>query len=172
MKYYTVKQLAEKFNVTKQAVRFIINKPEYQQYLSKQKVNDRKTTVLNQNGYNVLSKHFTKAKSKNKNNNSDKKQKAKSKDYDREILLDMIATLKKELDSVHTELQHEQELHLIDKKQMANDKQKMILLENKVKEMQLLQEKQSKKQNEKSKDKENNKEEQATISKKWWQFWK
>ncbi len=109
MKYYTVKQLAEEFNVTKQAVRFIINKPEYQQYLSKQKVNDRKTTVLNQNGYNVLSKHFTKTKSK---------------DYDREILLDMIATLKKELDSVHTELQHEQELHLIDKKQIANDKQK------------------------------------------------
>lgn len=172
MEYYTVKQLAEEFNVTKQAVRFVINKPEYQQYLSKQKINDRKTTVLDQNGYNMLFKHFTKAKSKNKNNDFNKKQKAKSKDYDREILLDMITTLKKELDNVHTELQHEQELHLIDKKQIANDRQKIILLENKVKEMQLLQEKQNKKQNEKAKDKENDNEEQTTISKKWWQFWK
>ena len=180
MEYYTIKQLADEFHVTPQAIRFVINKSEYQSYLSKQKVNDRKTTVLDQNGYELLSKHFTKAKNKKQNNDFSKKQKTKNKIKNKnnnyQILLDMIATLKKELDSVHTELQHEQELHLIDKKQIANDKQKIILLENQIKEMTLLKEKQSKKQNEKIKDKENDNEEdikkEPPTKKSWWQFWK
>lgn len=192
MAYYTIKQLADKFNVSRQAIQFLLKKDEYQPYLSKQRIGSRTLIVINNEGYQLLKDHFaineqandTNKTSKENNTNAKDTSKKQTKQTNNDLLLDTIQTLKKELehahnelDKVHTELQHEQELHLIDKKQLTKEHERVGLLETQVKELQTLQTKQANyKQDQQTNNtsdtsKENNLDKEKTT-KKWWQFWK
>lgn len=51
---HTIKQLAEEFNVSRQAIQFLFKKDEYQPYLSKQRVGSRTLIVINDEGYQLL----------------------------------------------------------------------------------------------------------------------
>lgn len=189
-KYYTIKELANIFDVTRQAIQFLLKKEEYQPYLSKQRIKGRTLIVINNEGYQLLKDHFmfdeqannTKETNKqSKNNASDTSKKQTSKTNDN-LLQDTIKTLKKELEhahkeleSVHTELQHEQELHLIDKKQLVKEKEHITELQQQVKKLKLLQEKQDEQTKEKQtsqNEQTNNKKDTNKTSKHWWQFWK
>ncbi len=71
----------------------------------------------------------------------------------------------------------EQELHLIDKKQLTKEREHVGLLETQVKELQAIQTKQA---NDKQDQQENNTNDTSKkdnlgkekATKKWWQFWK
>ena len=195
MEYYTIKQLAEQFEVSRQAIQFLFKKDEYKPYLSKQRIGGRTLIVLNSEGYQLLKQHFAvdeqneqANKETNTNNinkeNASKTNKEQVKQENSKLLLDTIETLKKELehahdelDKVHTELQHEQELHLIDKKQLTKEREHVGLLETQVKELQAIQTKQA---NDKQDQQENNTSDTSKednldkekATKKWWQFWK
>lgn len=195
MEYYTIKQLAEQFEVSRQAIQFLFKKDEYKPYLSKQRIGGRTLIVLNSEGYQLLKQHFAvdeqseqANKETNTNNinkeNASKTNKEQVKQENSKLLLDTIETLKKELehahdelDKVHTELQHEQELHLIDKKQLTKEREHVGLLETQVKELQAIQTKQA---NDKKDQQENNTSDTSKednldkqkATKKWWQFWK
>lgn len=181
MTYYTVKQLAEKFGVSVQAIHKELKKDEYQSFIEKKNINSHSTMVVSEIGLNKLNQHFKRfnqslnqfikpSKSDDSNNNGasnlnqfnqddsnkNNSNKAESislinqlKEQNNE-LKHTIAILEKETNQLHTELQHEQELHLMDQKQVKE-------LENKLKMLE--------KPNE---DKEIKKE----PPKKWWQFWK
>ena len=58
MKYYTVKQLAEKFKVTPQAIRKELKKAQYKNTISRQQVGNYMMLVVNQVGNQLLTKHF------------------------------------------------------------------------------------------------------------------
>ena len=195
MTYYTIKQLADTFDVSRQAIQFLFKKDEYKPYLSKQRIGGRTLIVLNSEGYQLLKQHFAvdeqneqANKETNTNNinkeNASKTNKEQVKQENSKLLLDTIETLKKELEhahdelaKVHTELQHEQELHLIDKKQLTKEREHVGLLETQVKELQAIQTKQA---NDKQDQQENNTNDTSKednldkekATKKWWQFWK
>ena len=192
MTYYTIKQLADTFDVSRQAIQFLFKKDEYKPYLSKQRVGGRTLIVINDEGYQLLKNHFAidgqneqanHTTNTSKENNTNKKYTSKEQ-ANNALLLDTIETLKKELEhahdelaKVHTELQHEQELHLIDKKQLTKEREHVGLLETQVKELQAIQTKQA---NDKQDQQENNTNDTSKednldkekATKKWWQFWK
>ncbi len=195
MAYYTIKQLADTFEVSRQAIQFLFKKDEYKPYLSKQRVGGRTLIVINDKGYQLLKNHFAidgqneqakQTTDTNKTNNTNTKytSKEQAKQTNNALLLDTIETLKKELehahdelDKVHTELQHEQELHLIDKKQLTKEREHVGLLETQVKELQAIQTKQAndKQDQQTSNTSDTSKEDnlgKEKATKKWWQFWK
>ena len=204
MNYYTVKQLAKEFHVSRQAIHQQLNKNLYKNHISKKKINNFNSTVVDKAGYIILKKHFNVDnvvnvqidKVDNIVDKIDKVDKSKIDKVDKvdnitnadikaispntdkilikklnykidnlvdkvDKLVDQVDKLVKDIDyfkksneSLIEALQHEQELHLMDQKQVKT-------LENKIKELQ-----QPKKKVE---------EEQQIVEehkKHWWQFWK
>ena len=182
MAYYTIKQLADEFNVTKQAIRYQIISKKLKKFTSKQSINGIDTLIVNDKGYyeikkvyqNNNDKNFTSKVTSNKDDftsndsskfyskNSDKITSKEKRFTSKDILSEKERTLSllikenevlhDEIKQLHTELQHEQELHLMDQKQVK-------ALENKVKQLESPQE-------------ENEDIKKEPPTKKWWQFWK
>lgn len=215
--YYTIQELSKIFKVTPQGIRFFLKKDKYASYLSKRKINGKNITVINLKGFELLKEHYLGVKkSENKQGKKDKKDKQvkqeekeekgkkdkkdKQEEKDKQvnqvtqkILMDTINTLTRELEEVHKELQREQSLHLMDKQALIDEKKHSKKLENEIKQIRLISEKQEDKerkedkkdkkvkQEEKGKgrkeDKQGKQEKQIKKTTKvkkrpWWQFWK
>lgn len=173
-KFYTVKELTIDFNVVKQTIYDFINKPYFKKYLSKNRINNHNVTVINEQGYQILKRHFKSIQSskssesspvspvkKSNNNNGSLSINSKLESSEStvsslvqssESIVQMIKSkdetieiLKKELDFLKSSLDHEQQINM----QLAT----------KIKELQ-----QPKQSNDESQPKQNKKH--------WWQFWK
>lgn len=202
MEYYTVKQLAERFKVTQQAVHKELKKEKYQKYVEKRNINSHSTVVVNVNCLNKLEQHFLNLKVDRKHfrliqNNLDQLKStqinhlnqvgstqnnpkqlrstqfnqlnqpelASNVSRNQDTLNNLIEQLKEnnknlkhtisilenETQQLHEELQHEQELHLMDQKQVKE-------LENKIKEFQ--------------EPRQTHKESLEKNKKHWWKWWK
>lgn len=180
MEYYTIKQLADEFNVTKQAIRYQITSKKLQNFTSKQNINGIDTLVVNSKGYYEIKKAYKNNDSKTFTGKLTSKKTSKddhftskkasegneftSKDilFEKErtllLLIKENESLHNEIKQLHTELQHEQELHLMDQKQVKQ-------LENELKQLK----QPTKETDTKNLNNESNKEK---ATKKWWQFWK
>lgn len=178
-KYYTVKELAKQFGVTEPAVRKQLKKKLYEQYSETKTIKGRPTLVLSQDGYNKLSKHFTKPISKDNN----VIELLKAKDDTIKHLQEELEYTKQTLDKTHQELissqdalNHEQELHLIEKKEFSKLKTELQETQKKLEcSHNPSNENDSSNNNEEtinSKLSEKNSESNVKVTKKWWQFWK
>lgn len=170
-KYYTLKDLAEMFDVTKPGIRKQVIKNEYKTLVKREMINGHETMLINEKAIKMLDKHFKKrnpnvsinASKENDDTNVDKNAINDSDDVSQTSLLATIKILKnevehlqKENDSLHLELQHEQELHL-------QDQQKVKQLEHQQTDI-----------NSQDNVKSNVSETETNVkeTKKWWQFWK
>ena len=110
MEYYSISQLAKEFNVSRQAIDFLLKKTEYIKFVSLQKINGRKVKAISSQGFNKLKEHFN---SSNVNQDNNK------------LLLKQITYLQQENQELHKELQdmqkalnQEQQLHLLDQQKI------------------------------------------------------
>ena len=137
MAYYTIKQLADTFDVSRQAIQKQLKK-QIQPFISKRKFEGRLLLVVNEEGLSLLKKHFkynennilknknTILENKNNKNNKTKttdetvniKQLLAAKDKTISSLKDELKVVHEELARTHAELDHEHELHLMDQKQV------------------------------------------------------
>lgn len=185
-KYYTLKDLAKMFDVTVQGLHKEINKSEYQNHIKKRLINHHQTTTVDNQGLSLLKEHFKHSNTQtscinskqvdatNKNNLNKVDDKIKinalqveltSKNELVDSLKSQINNLRKNIDQLHTELQHEQELHLADQQHVKQ-------LTDEVNSLKL---KQPNSKVDETSQKLNQQEESTTnkLNKKhWWQFWK
>lgn len=195
MEYYTVKQLAEEFNVSRQAIHKQLNKVKYQPFISKKKVDNYLSTVVNQEGYHLLANHFNINNSKVDNvvvnvdqkadnclQNDNKKHcnnginmvdnQGDNVDSDNITKLlaakdETITALKEELATVHKELSKLSDVLEHEQELHLMDQKKAQQLENQIKQLT-----QSNEATTNTNIIDNQSTTQPSQNKKWWQFWK
>lgn len=191
MEYYTVKQLAKEFNVSRQAIHKQLNKVKYQPFISKKRVDNYLSTVVNQEGYYLLANHFNINNSKvnnvvdeinkqfdnhlqNKskkhyNNNFNKVDSQVDNNNIKQLLAakeETITALKEELATVHKELSKLSDVLEHEQELHLMDQKKAQQLENQIKQL---------KQPTsviKTTNNQSSTEQLSQNNKKWWQFWK
>lgn len=185
--YFTIKELADKYKVSKQSVYKQVIKNDYNTLTIKKKIQGRPTMLISEGAIKKLNKHFNNdnnnvngsinnrvndSNTNNKgaeDNNNVNDELLKSKQQTIDMLQRELDKVHAELDKVHTELQHEQELHLQDQAAVKKLQTKL----NEVKEIG-----QKETNNSITPDNDNQSitnqqpNDNQGANKHWWQFWK